>query len=186
MLVIETHGWAVVATPLAARISASSPSFHKDTTSNDIVQDGGGRPGRWSRVVSLTPIDGRHGNLQQMGKNEPTAGPMPAPAPGTHNQRRHLNSDEILATCVGISTLLYSIYAKLLRLMFIPSPSGYIQVLVFLLHEAQVNDIPRRQRGVSTSPGNLRTMGLRRNPWSNAPLFSSVVLEFAALAPPPK
>jgi len=45
MLVIETHGWALVATPLAARISASSPSFHKDTTSNDIVQDGGGR---WS------------------------------------------------------------------------------------------------------------------------------------------
>eukprot|EP00985_Skeletonema_marinoi_P015768 scaffold8246_cov127-Skeletonema_marinoi.AAC.4 len=66
---------------------------------------------------------------------------MPAPAPGTHNQRRHLNSDEILATCV----------------------------LVFLVHEAQVHDIPRRQRGVSTSPGNLRTMGLRRNPWSNAP-----------------
>ena len=120
--------------------------------------------------------------LQQMGKNrlavgsksgqakyEIPASPMPAPAPGTHNQRRHLNSDEILATCVGISTLLYSIYAKLLRLMFIPSPCRYIQVLVFLVHEAQVHDIPRRQRGVSTSPGNLRTMGLRRNPWSNAP-----------------
>eukprot|EP00985_Skeletonema_marinoi_P024454 scaffold17002_cov79-Skeletonema_marinoi.AAC.1 len=49
MLVIETHGWAVVATPLAARISAS---FHKDTTSKDICA-------RWRRSM----VDGREGSV---------------------------------------------------------------------------------------------------------------------------